>query len=323
MRYFKVLSTPTIREDRALIVHAYGKRFAAVRDGRVAFFEKLAEFAQDQGVPSYLVDQSDLTSGILLESDHINIIFGSSHETGSNLFHSDESYVVGFWYLDPKGVFWNSSVAEAQFNPTQIDANDAEYFFNGVSGFMLRENYSKRTQTSRANANLKPASAVIFAQDIENYLKPVHHLSLEQMIGTTAQTTDQTIYVKPHPLHDAGARAKLATTCQKFDNVILSDASVHDLIAASNTVISQNSAAGFEALMQKKPIITCAASDYHHASLVATNPETLITAIRDAEDFAKTFDYEKYFYWFLHDNMVEIQKPDFAKRAWARLLEAR
>ncbi|MEM7242640.1 MAG: hypothetical protein AAF429_10695 [Pseudomonadota bacterium] len=319
MGLFQTLETPTIREDRALVVHAYGKRFSAIQEGRVVFFEKLAQYAQREGLPCYLVDQSELASGILQESDHINIIFGPSHADGPNLFHADESYIVGFWYLDPKGVFWNSSLADAEFDPSTIDAKEATYFFNGVTGFMLRENYSKRTQTLRLNAPLDKAKAVIFAQDIENYMTKVHYLTLDQMIETAAQATDETVYVKPHPLYDAHARDALAARCAEFKNVVLSDASVHDLIAASDVVLSQNSAAGFEAFMQKKPVITCGASDYHHGSLVARSSDALKDAIAAAPDIVKSFPYEKYFYWFLHDHMLEVQKPDFAKRAWARL----
>jgi len=323
MGHFRRLVTASISEPDALIVHAHGKRYNAVAQGRLSFFERIAEHGLSLGIPSYLVDQSDIASKILRDSNHINIIFGPSQEDGENIFHADESYIVGFWYLDPKGVFWNSSLQEKSFDQTKIDIKKATYFFNGVSGFMTRENYSKRPQSDRAASTLPGAQAVIFTQNIEKYMRPIHHLTLREIVETTASGSDELVYLKPHPLFDAGALKSLADICKPFPNVQISNASVHDLIQASGLVISQNSAAGFEAMMHQTPAILCAECDYHHGAMTARTPQQLTDAIQNAPSFAKSFPFTKYFYWFLHDQMLEVQKPDFADRAWTRLMANR
>ncbi|WP_446720149.1 capsular polysaccharide export protein, LipB/KpsS family, partial [Leisingera sp. ANG-Vp] len=73
------------------------------------------------------------------------------------------------------------------------------------------------------------------------------------MITAACDAAPGRVYVKLHPLQDSAARQKVEAHCASLANAQLSAASVHDLIAASDTVISQNSAVGFEALMQKKP----------------------------------------------------------------------
>lgn len=89
-------------------------------------------------------------------------------------------------------------------------------------------------------------------------------------------------------------------------------------------MVTQNSAAGFEAsmLMQKKLVITCAACDYHHATVVAKRPALLVQALHAAPLSQTGFDDEKYLYWFLAQNLLDPAKAEFADLAWARVKAA-
>ena len=229
------------------------------------------------------------------------------------------SYVWGFWYLDPQGINWHSSLRDRPFPADDIDADRALYFFNGVSGYMRRENLSKFPQAEAASGPLDPARAVIFLQDIERYKRQVHDLTSDQMIRITATATRDLVYVKPHPLQSPQDRARLARSVRRYDNVALTDRSIHDLTAASDMVITQNSAAGFEALMHRRPVITCALTDYHHATCAVRTAAQLAEAVASAPHRQADFPFEKYLYWFLALNMLEPQKPDFAARAWERI----
>jgi len=102
-------------------------------------------------------------------------------------------------------------------------------------------------------------------------------------------------------------------------NILISEASVHDLIRVSDWIVTQNSAAGFEALLQKKKLITCARSDFHHASAVARSEAELRQILRDGAGRFDGFSYEKYLYWFLSENCLEPQRDDFAETVWSRL----
>ncbi len=84
-------------------------------------------------------------------------------------------------------------------------------------------------------------------------------------------------------------------------------------------MVTQNSAAAFEALMQKKPVITCARSDFWHATLTARNVGDLREALLHGSEAMANFAFEKYFYWLLSRNCLEPQQDDFAARAWARI----
>ena len=305
--------------ENSVIVHASKSWFSAVRNGQFDFFEKLGKRALEEGFTPLLVREETPKSAKLLAKPHVHILCGNRLPTQHKALFAMPTYVWGFWYLDPKGIHWNSSLVDEAFVPDAIDLKTARYFFNGVSGYMLRENVSKFSQNARAPDGAKAAKAVIFLQEIDKYKRPVHYLKTEEIIQTVASSTDGIVYVKPHPAHTPEHKAKYLEICKQHPNIVVSNQSVHDLSAMSNVVISQNSAAGFEAIMQKKPIITCGQTDYHHATVVAKSKTDLEHALESAPDSQKGFPFEKYFYWFLGLHMLEAQKPEFEDRVWSRI----
>lgn len=302
----------------ALIVHASESWMSAIARGDFDFFEKLGARARSEGAQTYLVPAETPESRGLLAERHVHIMVGPRHAISGSALFAMPSYIWGFWYFDPRGINWHSSLADQPFKPDSIDRDKATYFFNGVSGYMLRENVSKFPQSDLSPA-LDRAKAVIFLQDIEKYKSPVHHLSSDQMIRFAATGTRDGIYVKFHPMQSQESQRRFKKSFQRYDNVQVSDRSIHDLSAVSEIVITQNSAAGFEALMQKKPVITCARTDYHHATRVVTTARQMVDALDTAIATQSTFPFEQYFYWFMGLNMLEPQKGDFADRAWSRI----
>ena len=307
-------------EARALVIHAEDSWLKSIKDDKFDFFTKLVRHATSEGMTTRIVAAEGSASKLLLGQDHINIMVGDLPGYGRNLLHAMPTYVWGFWYLDEIGVHWNSSLRFARFCADEVNAEKAEYFFNGVTGYMLRENVSKFPQEVRMKNPLQPAAAVIYCQEIEGYRNRSHYLSTEQMIRVTAATCkDELVYVKPHPDQTKQARKAIMDVAADYQNVTLSEASLHDLTDASRMVVTQNSAAGFEALMQKRCVITCAKSDYWHATLTPKRESDLREALQYGPEAMADFPYDKYLYWFLDRNCLEPAKDEFAKRAWARI----
>jgi len=309
---------------RYLIVHADAGWVAPAREGADGFLPKLVGELALQGTETRLVAAGSRPAHTLLDprADHVHIQMGDRPAYARNMMHVEQSHIVGFWYLDEIGVFANSSLRLSQFCPERVNRSHAEYFFNGVTGWMLRENISKASQHERMPGQLEPAKAVVFAQEIEGLRDRAHFLTNEQMIRTAAEFDRKArVYVKLHPRQSKATRRDLLAVAQDYPNVSVAEHSVHDLIEASELVITQNSGAGFEALMQKKPVVTCARSDYRHATLTARTPGDLGEALDYGADAMVDFPYEKYLYWYLHRNLLEEAKDSFAERAVARLRE--
>ncbi len=309
---------------RNLIVHAGDGWHKDARAGTDAFLPKLIDAANAAGIACHLVRAGSRESEQLLHNPrhYMHLLMGGAPRYAPNLLHVEESYIKGFWYLDETGPFADSTLRHTQFCPDNVDWGAAEYFFNGVRGWMLEHNVSKAEQAPRNPDALDPARAVVFLQDIEQDRFRSHYLTNAEMLRTIGEhERSRPVYVKPHPRHDAARRAEIESLIGRFPNLRLSDASVHDLIAKADVVVTQNSAAGFEALMQKKPVVTCAKSDYRHATLTARTASELCDGIDYGADAMADFPFEKFFYWFLHRHMLEEAKDNFAKRAMRRIRE--
>jgi hypothetical protein len=315
------LSARNIRAGyKSVIIHAYGSWYEALGQNKHDFFTKLAQKLKHHDISPYLVNGNSRTSRGLLTQAHLHIIVGGPAMYGPGILHAFPSYIWGFWYFDELGFGSNSSLRLTSYTSDDNDQDEAEFFFNGVTGYMLRENVSTLPQEQRFDAPLHTATAVIFCQRNNLALPRPNHLTTDQMIETAARFDPNTIvYVKLHPHQSKVGRQHILETCAAFPNVQTTQASVHDLIQSARVVITQNSAAGFEALMQKKPVITCAKSDYWHATLTPHTIEDLHAALENGPEIMRDFDYEGYFHWFLAKRCLEPSKDNFADRAWDRV----
>jgi hypothetical protein len=222
--------------------------------------------------------------------------------------------VRGFWYLDPQGVHHASSLATAPFDAARVDR--ADWFFNGVAGWMTRGNVSKFPQAPRAA--LPPVDAAFFAQEIEGWKAPVHHLTTAEILRVLGQAGRPAL-VKPHPAAGATGRAALRRAMAAWPHLTETEASLHDIAAAARVVVTQTSAAGFEALMHGARVVTCGATDFARATVVARSEGALAAALRRDGWPVTPAEQRAFFTWFLRDGCLEPAQPDFAPRAWARL----
>ncbi|MDO6457079.1 hypothetical protein Q4560_11205 [Celeribacter halophilus] len=307
---------------KSCVIHGYGNWHESIAQGQHDFFTKLLPKLEEKGFATYLVEGGSRTGRALLNTDHFHIIVGGPAMYGPTILHACPSYIWGFWYFDELGYGHNSSLRFARYHSDPEMREAAEYFFNGVTSYMLQENISKFAQEPRLEAPLPPSSATILCQPSEIGKPGTRYLSLEQIIPEAARyDSDAPVYVKPHPHQSKQGRRRILGICEDYPNVKLTDASIHDLIAAARVVITQNSSAGFEALMQKKPVITCGKTDYWHATLTARTVGDLKTAIEFGPQTMAEFDYEGYFHWFLERQCLETAKDNFVARAWSRICD--
>ena len=307
---------------RLVVVHAVSGWYTALATGDNGFFPKLTEELSRQGFAARLVRARSRPADILSdpEAGHVHLKIGAMPGLAPDLLHVNQGYIKGFWYLDELGTHAGSSLRFAQFCADRVNRGHAEYFFNGVTGWMLRNNVSNSPQPARQPGLLDPARAVVFTQEIEFQRNRAHYLTNEQMIRTAAEyDRRRLVYVKPHPHQSKAALRDILAVTRDYQNVRVCDASVHDLIEVSGIVVTQNSAAGFEALMQKKPVVTCARADFHGATLTARSAGDLRDALEYGPAAMEGFAYEKFLYWFLARNLLEPAKDGFARRAVARI----
>lgn len=308
------------RDPRSIAIHARDTWHPDILRGKFDFFEILTARAAAEGWTVHAMPGASRASRWLRRrGPGLHLLVADRPAYGPRLLHALPGYVWGFWYLDEIGPNADSSLRHAEFHPGLVDPAAARHAFDGIAGHMLRHNVSRFPQAGRQA--LPQAAAALFCQDIDDFRTSRPYLDTETMVETvvTACAPDP-VLIKLHPRQRPARADRLRTLADRHPNARITEASVHDISAAARVVVTQNSAAGFEALLQEKPVITCALTDYHHATLVARSPDALRTALREAPEHAASFDHPAYVAWFLTRRLLEPQAPDFADRLWARLM---
>ncbi len=315
------LRTKPASRGRRVTVHGSQEWLRAIAAEEQEFFSKLAPHLVKNGVRmDTVLEGSKAAAAAFDDPNCLNLLINHPPAYGPRILHVNPAPILGFWHVDEVGPAQHSSLRLSEFDPTHVDADKATYFFNGVAGYMIRENVSPIRQADRAHNGLHSARAVVFCGADDGTVPTLSYLNHETMIRTCAeQDRNALIYVKLHADQGKENRRLVMDVCRDYQNVKISEASLHDLIEASDLVVTQNAPAGFEALMHKRPVITCAKSSYWHASLTARNRSDLKQALEFGADLMADFPYEKYFFWTLVRHGLEPAKDDFAKRAWARL----
>ncbi|UWP89566.1 hypothetical protein [Aliiroseovarius crassostreae] len=309
--------------SRRVVFHADTAWMNSIEAQEHPIFDQIQKAFARRSIPVQRVRlDSPAAAKVLDDPDAAHIMLGDNARFGSRILHLWRAPVWGFWHLDELGAGWQSALRLSEFDASSIDEERATYFFNGVTGYMLRENVSLSVQEERMHGSLQGAKATVFCQASRDDDAQSCYLSSENMIRITAEFDPKAlVYVKLDPAIGKDQRRRIMAITQDYQNVRLTDASVHDLVEASDLTVTQNATQGFEALMQKCPVIYCAKSPYWQAALTAKTAGDLREALEFGTLGMFDFPYEKYFYWALVRHGLEPAKEVFVKRFMARFYD--
>lgn len=146
--------------------------------------------------------------------------------------------------------------------------------------------------------------SVVTSHDFGNYCEKLFSIVKE----LNRLLPNEVILIKLHPYMD-GRNATTTTYSDNFSkklktiakNVVVYNGkySVHPFIKKSKCVILANSGAGFETMMQKKPIIAWGFPEYHWVSYNLRHLADLKRAIETIPNWFNPDKQSKFLYWYL------------------------
>lgn len=230
--------------------------------------------------------------------------------------NADVAYIYPFWNFDPKGIRAFSSIAEMAFPQDAIDPDIARPFFRRLRQRMVNGRRSRYDQPDAVSA-LPPARLAVFLQsEGHRVVGETCYLDRWQMLETACAAIDGPILVKPHPRdRDPATGETLRDFCARYPHLRVSEGNIHDLIAASERVLTINSAVGIEAYLHRTPVVLCGQSDFHHIADVARSEADLSHALGRAP---RKRAYDKFIWWYFADQCLNSTDPDLVERVLAR-----
>lgn len=233
----------------------------------------------------------------MIESDGNFHILNHGHIRHPRALNAGIAYVYPFWNLDPNGIRAFSSLGDYVFDPATIDGAVARPFFNRLRKRLVERRSSRYEQPQEHEDLPKAAAAVFFQSEGHRTVGETLYLDRWTMLETVLETcAGRVVIVKPHPRElDTLVFDRLLDMQRRFSHLHISLGNIHDIIAASDCIVTINSAVGIESYLHRKKLILCGQSDFSHIATTAKNPQELSEALRGPDRHRA---YEKFIYWY-------------------------
>ncbi len=232
------------------------------------------------------------------------------------VLNTASAYIAPFWYLDPDGVRRRSSIGAKAFDPATVDPAAAQAFFTALRRRRVGERVSRYPQPGAVVDSFVKGAIAVFLQ--KGDADDEAHVGRAAMIEALLARHDTSpILIKPHPRDDSAETAALTERAARDPRVQVTQANIHDILAAARVTVTINSAVGLESLMHRVPVVLCGPADFHHAAVTARDALDLDAALARAR--LTPWPYAAYLYWFLKLNCVNAGAPDMIDDVLARI----
>ena len=287
-----------------LFFHARDKLAAGLAKGYFRLLGALAAHAARAGWGIEIVEFSARGQDVAVACPrHLHVFMDDRPVYAPNAVHSVPAYLHGFWYFDEIGSRNNSLQRLRPFDPRPMSGEWARAFHARLVARFVDANLTKFPQAERGAA-VEPGCWAFFAQDFRPPRYHRHYMTVVQMIeAAIAAKGVRALYIKPHPNQTLQELDVLAGYHRPAAGVHVTQASIHDLLAAADCVLTLTSAVGFEAFLHRKPVVLGGQTDFWHNAVTLTDPAQLGAALAAAT--ARDWPHEKFLVWFLRQNCLE------------------
>lgn len=302
--------------NRGICIHVPGD-WVADHSAILPFYRRMLAGLDRMGVPCKLIEMNRDTALDQIESDNFFHILNHGRITHPRALNAGIAYVYPFWHLDPKGIRAFSSIADMPFRPGLIDGPAARRFMRKLKARQVTARTSRYAQPQDHEPLPKAAAAIFLQSEQHRNVNETLYLDRWTMVAATCAATDGAVIVKPHPREmDTALFDQLLDMQKRHPKLHIALGNIHDIIAASDRVVTINSAVGIEALLHEKPVILCGRTDFHHIATTAETADQLARALQSPPPAAR---YAKFIYWYFGQQCLDASAPDLAEQVLERM----
>lgn len=284
---------------------------------RLAIFTRLAMMCEAHGLTVRALARpwSEMNRGQGEADGNLHIV-ENGQMRGEGWLNTALAYIQGFWHLDPEGIQAESSAGRAVFDPAAVDKAQAMRFLRRMQRRLVAPRLSRFDQPRALATDLPQGAVALFLQGRSAYHGGRCSLPMERMILGVAQGAGgRPVVVKPHPQALEEGAVAIAAAVAQGARVQVTEANVHDVLAACAVTVSVNSAVAMEGFLHRKPAILFGRSDFPSLVIRATDEADFPQALEAA--LARTWPFAKMLHWYYSQHALELAAPDFEARAFA------
>jgi len=206
----------------------------------------------------------------LIETDGIFLSHHGNHDV-DNVWNIKKGYLLNHLYFDRTGFSGWAEIANNKklFDDSQnVDIEKATKFFTEFSNNYIQNRTSKMRQSDEV-FNIDEPYVFVAGQnppDMVGKLARIPTRKLMQYVAESFKNSEYKVVIKIHPLEREKGNKWIREEYAFLDcysNVIITNATIHDIIPNAAGVYTVNSGVGFEALLYLKHVFTSGHCDYH------------------------------------------------------------
>lgn len=235
-----------------------------------------------------------------------------------NALNTAPSYLRGFWYADPQGVFGESSLHNLSFDPAEIATARAQKYAGWLRARTVAQRLSKHRQPETEQV-FASGHVAVFLQGESLPVQRAAYMSEVEMVRALAEALpERQILVKRHP-RNAGEESweDISQLVLECDNLALVDANVHDILRSAALCCSISSSVAIEAMLHRVPSLVFGRTDFHHCVQTVERTEDVAEAAQQA--LARDWPYDAFLFWFFRHHCLDERAKDWLGKLNRRL----
>jgi hypothetical protein len=147
--------------------------------------------------------------------------------------------------------------------------------------------------------------------DVVTKLAYISTLELLDHLAAWAEQREVSVVVKRHPRCNSPEVTAMLKKHSKYGSILVSAASIHELIRGAEGVVTVNSGVGAEALLHAKPVITTGSADYSAATRIARNRAELDAALEHVSELPlELIDLKRFLWFYTKRYQVSADSPE-------------
>lgn len=274
------------------------------------FYQRLARGLQDLGARVAWLhrDAERLRRGA--EGGHVDLVHAAAIGRPQALTLG-VAYLDRFQYLDPEGIFFESSTARARFRPEMIAQDQAQRFWADLRAAYVTPRRSRHIQPE-AVTRFAPGHIAVFLQDLSDPVLRARHMTAEQMLAAVlAHRAGRAVVIKPHPRNPGAETEALLAGVRGLSGVTVTEANLHDILAGAAVSVSLSSSVGLEGMLHGVPAVFFGATDLHHNAVTVRTPKAWPDALQQA--LTADWPHAQFLLWFLRRRNIDARRPFMAR----------
>lgn len=292
--------------DQPLIlrVYLYPPELETAQAGKLGFLNRMTRLLQDRGW-QVVIGWSGKTQRAEAPNLPGYALYHMEHPTHDRALTFRRAYHYPFWRLERRAERWAWPIATARFDPADVDPVVAQDF-----AARLRNRVLPGPDPVRGDHVLIPLQGRL--RDCRSF-QTTSPVGMVKAVARTGRPAVATLH--PKETYDAGDLRALDKLARRFPNLTIGGDTAR-LLRDCAFVVTQNSSAGFDGLILKKPVVLFGRSDFHHIALNVADlgaPAALAAAADHRPDFAGYLD------WFLRRTSLDMMAEDADDRLLAAM----